>query len=151
MFTDIHRTIEKHKSLIDREVTILVIKEAREERDEVLRRYQEERADRELRMLKENIHPYDYALQLEEVQHKHCAKTGEWIFSNPQFLSWLDGGPNETEKRLLWLAGVPGAGNSHVDPKCCPTVNCMLTNRENLRLLFRSEISRRKSTGRWVD
>ena len=48
------------------------------------------------------------------VQSEHYAKTGKWIFSDPLFRSWLNGGSSEAKQRLLWLAGVPGAGNPSV-------------------------------------
>ena len=120
-FGIIKQNIEKHKGFIDREVKIQMIKESREEkyealkkhqeeRDEALKRYQEERDFRELDQLGRNIPPHDYEPILNNVQSRYCTKTGKWIFSDPLFRSWLSAG-NEAKKRLLWLAGVPGAGN----------------------------------------
>ena len=120
-FGIIKQNIEKHKGLIDREVRIQTIKESREERyealkkhqeerDEALKRYQEERDYRELDRLERNIPPQDYEPILNNVQSRHCAETGKWIFSDPLFKSWLSAG-KEAKQRLLWLAGVPGAGN----------------------------------------
>ena len=57
---------------------------------------------RDFRELERNI--------LSNVQSQHCAETGKWIFSDPLFRSWLSAG-NGAKQRLLWLTGVPGAGD----------------------------------------
>ena len=95
-FGTIKQNIEKHKSLIDREVKIQMIKEDRD--------------FKELDRLERNVPPHDYEPTLKNVQTRHCAETGKWIFSDPQFRSWISAG-NEAKQRLLWLAGIPGAGN----------------------------------------
>ena len=111
IFEIINKNIEKHKGLVDREVKIQFIKESRKARDEALERHQEERDSKELDRLERNIPPHDYRILMEKFQRVHCAETGEWILSDPQFMSWLKDGPTEAKQRLLWLAGVPGAGN----------------------------------------
>ena len=139
IFDIINNNIEKHKGLIDREVKIQMIKESREARDEVikikiqmikesrkardeaLKRHQEERDCKELDRLERNIPPHDYKTLLEKVQRRHCAETGRWIFSDPLFRSWLNAGSSEEKQRLLWLAGVPGAGNLSVIIGCAIT------------------------------
>ena len=114
IFDTIKKNIEMHKGIIDREVKIEMIRESREARDEALKRQQEERDSRELDRLERNIPPHDYKTHLETVRGRHCAETGKWIFSDPLFGSWLNAGSNEAKQRLLWLAGVPGAGNPSV-------------------------------------
>ena len=42
------------------------------------------------------------------LRNKRCAKTGDWIFLNQQYLSWRE----EEESGLLWLHARPGAGKS---------------------------------------
>ena len=111
IFDTIKKNIEMHKGIIDREVKIEMIRESREARDETLKRQQEERDTRELDRLERNIPPHDYKTLLKKVQRGHCAETGKWIFSEPLFRFWLNAGSNETKQRLLWLTGVPGAGN----------------------------------------
>ncbi|KAF8244056.1 hypothetical protein K440DRAFT_605468 [Wilcoxina mikolae CBS 423.85] len=112
IFTAIHRNIEKHKGLIDRQVNMLTIKEARQESQEALKRYQEERDFRELCKLEKNISHFDYTPRLYDIQSRYCADTGKWIFTDSRFRAWLDAGSNEAKERLLWLAGVPGAGKT---------------------------------------
>ena len=114
IFVIVIKNIEKHKGLIDREVNIKMITEAWKARDEDLKRHQEERDTRELDLLERTIPPHNYRALLENVQMRHCAETGKWIFSDPLFRSWLNAGSNEAKQRLLWLAGVPGAGNPSV-------------------------------------
>ena len=135
IFGLVGKNIEKHKGLIDREVRIQMIKESRkardealkrnqegdealkrhqEERDEAFKRFQEERDARELDRLERHILPHDYKPLLKKVQRAQCAETGKWIFSNPLFRSWLNPESSEGKQRLLWLAGVPGAGNPSV-------------------------------------
>ena len=136
-FCTVKQNIEKHKGLIDREVKIQMIKESREERDEGLKRHQEVRDSRELDRLERNIPPHDYEPTLKNVQRRHCAETGKWIFSDPQFRLWLSSG-NKSKQRLLWLAGVPGAGNLSA------IINRVIADpyiRQNLPLLFYSTAS----------
>ena len=142
-FDIINKNIEKHKGLIDREIKIQMIKESRKARDEglidreiniqmikesrkareeALERHQEERDSKELDRLERNIPPSDYKT-LEKVRVGHCAETGKWVFSDPLFTSWLNAGSNEAKQRLLWLAGVPGAGNPSVIIDCVITKN----------------------------
>ena len=96
VFGNIKQNIEKYKGLIDRGVRIQMIKEDRDFRER----------DR----LERNILRHDDGPILNNVQSRHCAETGKWVFSDPLFKSWLGAG-NEAKQRLLWLAGVPGAGN----------------------------------------
>ena len=103
----------RDEGLIDREINIQMIKESRKAREEALERHQEERDSKELDRLERNIPPHDYKA-LERAQKVHCAETGKWVFSDPLFASWLNAGSNEAKQRLLWLAGVPGAGNPFV-------------------------------------
>ena len=136
IFGIIKQNIENHKGLIDREVKTQMIRESREEkyealkkhqeeRDEALKRHQEERDEalkihqevrdsKELDRLERNIPPHDYRPVLEKTQRAQCAETGKWIFSDPLFRLWLEAGPDEAKQRLLWLAGIPGAGNPSV-------------------------------------
>ena len=114
IFDIIYKNIDKHKGLIDREIKIQLIKESRKARDEALKRHQDERDSRELDRLERNIPPRDYQTLLRKVQRERCAETGKWIFSDPLFRSWLNAGSSEAKQRLLWLAGVPGAGNPSI-------------------------------------
>ena len=90
------------------------LKRHREERDEALKVHQEVRDSKELDRLERNIPPHDYRPLLEKVQRAHCTETGKWVFSDPLFRSWLGAKSDEAKQRLLWLAGVPGAGNPSV-------------------------------------
>ena len=115
IFDIINKNIEKHRRLIGGEVGIQMIKESRKARDEALKRHQEERDAIELDRLERNIPPHDYKVLLEKVERGHCAETGKWIISDPLFKSWLNAG---SKQRLLWLAGVPGAGNHSLILNC---------------------------------
>jgi len=148
IFTVIQRNIEQHKSLIDRQVNILVIKEARRESVEALKRYQEERDFREFCKLEKNISSHDYRPRLYDVESKHCAETGKWIFSDTRFQSWLNAGSSEGKQRLLWLAGVPGAGNSLIAIGIAARLLNIIYNRQNVSLLFHFTVSPGKSASR---
>jgi hypothetical protein len=117
-FTLIHKNIEKHKLLIDRQVNILVIKDAQKEREEALSRHHEERDFREMTRLEKNIphHTRDYVDRLHDIRDKYCAETGKWILSDPRFQSWVDANSSDAKQRLLWLSGIPGAGNLFQKP-----------------------------------
>ena len=122
IFNIINKNIGRHKGHIDREVNIQMIKESRKARDEALERHQKERDSKELDRLERNIPPHDYRILMKKFERWHCADTGEWIFSDPQFMSWLKAGSSEAKQRLLWLTGVPGAGNPSV------IIGCVITN-----------------------
>ena len=123
IFAIINKNIEKHKGLIDREIKIQIIKESRMARDEALERHLEGRNSEGLDRLERNIPSHDYKPLLKNVERRHCAETGKWVFSDPVFRSWLNAGSNEAKQRLLWLTGVPGAGNPSVIIDCVITKN----------------------------
>ena len=117
-FEIINKNIEKHNDLTDGEVKMQMIMESRKASDEALKRNQEERDSKALDRLERNIPPHDYKPLLKNVQRRHCAKTGQWVFSDPLFTSWLNAGSDQAKQRLLWLAGVPGAGNPSDNGPC---------------------------------
>ena len=125
IFDIINKNIEKHNDLTDGEVKMQMIKESRKASDEALERHQEERDCRELDRLERNIPPHDYKILLEKIQRGYSAETGKWIFSDPLFTSWVNAGSDEAKQRLLWLAGVPGAGNPPVIIDCVVTEPCI--------------------------
>ena len=81
----------------------------------------EDRDFRDLDRLERNIPPHYYGPILNNVLSRHCAETGKWIFSDPLFKVWLGAG-NEVKQRLLWLAGVPGAGNLNLSTIIDPVI-----------------------------
>lgn len=70
-----------------------------------------ERANRlqEFLAIKIDISPRSYDDKLNWYHGRVCAGTGTWLLKNEVFKDWLDAVGDERE-RILWLQGIPGAG-----------------------------------------
>ncbi|KAF8533501.1 hypothetical protein BDD12DRAFT_946276 [Trichophaea hybrida] len=142
IFTAIHRNIEKHKGLINRQVKILTIMEARQENQEALKRYQEERDFRELCKLEKNIFHFDYTPRLYDLQSRYCANTGERILSDDRFRVWLDASLNEVKVKhfsAILYCSIFRERHRPTDQLVCfmpfrPTITLAETHRQPLRV-----------------
>jgi hypothetical protein len=55
-----------------------------------------------------HISPKSYDGDLYRFSESVCDGTGKWIFRDESFQNWLAG--KEKSKPILWLRGIPGAG-----------------------------------------
>ena len=62
----------------------------------------------EFEIIKADISPKNYEDAIYHLRHRVLVGTGKWLVRDPQFIKWLDVSENLT--RLLWLQGIPGAG-----------------------------------------
>ncbi|KAF2138225.1 uncharacterized protein K452DRAFT_90147 [Aplosporella prunicola CBS 121167] len=105
--------IEKHRNLMDSEVTLANIMEADAARLDAYRRYeqnQEFQQRQDFNTAKTSLSPALYDHELERIKRECSVQSGNWLETLEQFRSWLD--PSKSTTRLFWLQGIPGAGKT---------------------------------------
>ena len=104
-------TIENHKSLLDREVTLADIHDARIARAKSLEEYERNERVRERQSFeacKLSLAPKLYDRELERMRTESCKDTCAWLRKDEDFLNWFKSGKKSSA--FLWLSGIPGAG-----------------------------------------
>jgi len=105
--------MERHKLLLDGEVTMAHITEAQAARVRAYREYEEARESQlhqDFALATSSLSPQLYDLELETLLGNCSAQAGEWLHKQESFRKWSD--PNDLSTRFLWFEGIPGAGNS---------------------------------------
>lgn len=105
------QTIETHKLLLDREVTLANIHEARIARTKSLEDYERNEKIREsqgFEACKLSLAPNLYDRELERMKIESCKDTCAWLVEDEDFRSWFNSGKRSSA--FLWLSGIPGAG-----------------------------------------
>lgn len=103
-------TIETHKSLLDREVTLADIHDARIARTKSLEEYERSEKVREsqgFEACKLSLAPKLYDRELDRMRIESCKDTCAWFIEDEDFRSWYSG---KRSSAFLWLSGIPGAG-----------------------------------------
>ena len=104
-------TIEKHKSLLDREVTLGDINDARTARTRALEEYERNEANRQRQNFdacKLSLAPRLYDQEMERMKNECCKDTCAWLSTDEDFKTWFDS--RKRSSAFLWLSGIPGAG-----------------------------------------
>ena len=104
-------TIENHKSLLDREVTLADIHDGRTARARALQEYERNQQMRERQSFeacKLSLAPRLYDHELERLRNESCKDTCAWLGKDEDFQTWL--GSGKRSSAFLWLSGIPGAG-----------------------------------------
>lgn len=104
-------TIETHKSLLDREVTLADIHDARIARTKSLEEYERSEKVREsqgFEACKLSLAPKLYDRELDRMRIESCKDTCAWFIEDEDFRSWFNSGKRSSA--FLWLSGIPGAG-----------------------------------------
>jgi len=107
----IQSNINRHKELFTHEVTLNVIIDAQHARTEALEHYEKVRkfeTDKKTHDFMSFLSPNLYKGQIERIKENRCDDTGCWIKHERSFKRWLD--PTDQSASLLWLTGIPGAG-----------------------------------------
>ena len=105
--------MERHKLLLDGEVTLAHITEAQAARLRAYREYEEARESQlrqDLALAKSSLSPVFYDLELDTLLGNCSEQAGEWMQNHEFFKKWSD--LNNLSTRFLWFEGIPGAGNS---------------------------------------
>lgn len=110
----------RHQQLIESQASIAQIEEFREARKTDEERYEKDVRNEDLRR-KQIVNHWLRAADVETDQYEHCKVradypgTGRWLLSNSLFKQWFD--PRfPVIPPLLWLCGIPGAGNLFFTP-----------------------------------
>lgn len=109
--TVVMETIETHKSLLDREVTLADIHDARIARTKSLEEYERSEKVREsqgFEACKLSLAPKLYDRELDRMRIESCKDTCAWFIEDEDFRSWFNSGKRSSA--FLWLSGIPGAG-----------------------------------------
>lgn len=104
-------TIENHKSLLDREVTLADIHDARTARKRALEEYERSEAARETKNFedcKRSLAPKLYDQEMERMRNECCKDTCAWLGEDEEFQTWFNS--RKRTSAFLWLSGIPGAG-----------------------------------------
>ena len=104
-------TIENHKSLLDREVTLGDINDARTARARALEEYERNEVDRQRQTFeacKLSLAPRLYDQEMERMKNECCKDTCAWLSKDEDFKLWFDS--RRRSSAFLWLSGIPGAG-----------------------------------------
>lgn len=82
-------------------------------RDSAFLLLQENQQKEDENRLKDFLEPFDYRKNLKEIESNTCEGTARWMFDNPVLNQWMD---NEhlSRQRIVWLVGIPGAGNASI-------------------------------------
>ncbi len=107
-------TIESHKSLLDREVTLADIHDARTARTRALEEYErneEVRERQDFEACKLSLAPRLYDQEMERMKNECCKDTCAWLRKDEDFQTWFNS--RKRSSAFLWLSGIPGAGQYH--------------------------------------
>ncbi len=105
------KTIESHKSLLDREVTLADIHDARTARARALEEYERNEEVRErqnFEACKLSLAPRLYDQEMERMKNECCKDTCAWLRKDEDFQTWFNS--RKRSSAFLWLSGIPGAG-----------------------------------------
>lgn len=103
--------IENHKSLLDREVTLADIHDARIARARALEEYDRNERLRErtdFEACKVSLAPKLYDQEVERIKNECCENTCAWLGKDEDFQTWFSS--RKRSSAFLWLSGIPGAG-----------------------------------------
>ena len=104
-------TIENHKLLLDREVTLADLHDARNARKRALEEYdrsEQVRAKQDFDACKLSLAPRLYYQELERMKNERCKDTCAWLDKDEDFQTWFKS--RKRSSAFLWLSGIPGAG-----------------------------------------
>ncbi|KAE9583427.1 hypothetical protein CGMCC3_g431 [Colletotrichum fructicola] len=111
----ITQNILSHRSLLSDEATLANMVQAQKDRETALKAYENQcefqtRQDFEAAMSSLNPRLYDQDLERRKTQMN--PNSGNWIFDNPKFKTWLD--LADRQSRVLWIQGIPGARKTYL-------------------------------------
>ncbi len=121
--------IEKHAKLLDENITFEHIRrehEARIKSFAEIREAESFRANQRFRALEAAVCPRMYDDRLNWLTSRACPGTAEWLKKDEAFRDWLDWSSPSTS--LLWVHGIPGAGESHHDQRALQPRQAFLTS-----------------------
>jgi hypothetical protein len=103
--------VESHGRLMRNEVRLEHIQQEHEARQRALEHFEKEDRERraqEFYRIRTDIAPQSYYHRLDLLRDLVYQGTGSWLLQDASFKTWLQ--PTQRDSRLLWLQGIPGAG-----------------------------------------
>ena len=110
IFGTIIENICRHRDLLDRQLTISIVKNLESFRTQNMNSQLVLQKELNRQRVHTYLEPFDYNIQYRRVRDNLCPGTNQWILTNRVFEDWLKPGLPELKHRLLWLVGIPGAG-----------------------------------------
>lgn len=112
IFGTIIENISRHKDLLDRQLTITVVKNLESFRTQNTKIQLVLQRELNRQRVNRYLEPFDYNIQYRRISETLglYPGTNQWILKNRMFQDWLEPGSAELKHRLLWLVGIPGAG-----------------------------------------
>ncbi|KAI9684612.1 MAG: hypothetical protein M1822_005700 [Bathelium mastoideum] len=114
----IRQNMERHRLLLDSEVTLAHISESHTARLQALKAYEEAyefQQRQDFASTKSSLHPELYDQELERISEGCISRTGRWLTNNFAFQAWSD--PQDVAHRVLWIEGIPGAGKTYLSSR----------------------------------
>lgn len=113
-FNSILESLARHTELVDKEALSISIVEARSWRRQADLDLQKRELDRQAVQFKDAVawlavESRTQEDDLDRLSRRRGPGTCDWILQVPRFTSWLS---NANDEPVLWLKGIPGAGNS---------------------------------------
>lgn len=93
------------------EATLAHITQAEASRVAAYRAYERDQAFQErqdFQVARSSVLPVLYDDELERIRKKCSVQAGDWLRQIERYQHWLN--PTDTDFRLFWLQGIPGAG-----------------------------------------
>lgn len=109
----IEESIERHARLLRTNVTLDHIRQEIEDRAKMFEKFDEidvYRVTQKFQALEMAIRPQMYDDKLEWLKRRIYPGTAKWLSKDLSFHQWIDVSSQSTN--LLWLVGIPGAGES---------------------------------------
>ena len=103
--------METHKSLLNREVTLANIHDARVIRGKALEEYEKNelaRGRQDLEACRLSLVPRLYDRELDRMMIESCENTCAWLETDDEYQRWISS--KRRSAVFLWLSGIPGAG-----------------------------------------
>ncbi|KAF9629021.1 hypothetical protein BFW01_g10224 [Lasiodiplodia theobromae] len=105
------RNIARSKAMMDSAVTLMDITEAHQARIDAYQKYERDyefQQRQDFEAAKQSLSPNLYYKELEKATERCSVDSGKQIRRLDKFELWFD--PAKSDSRLLWLQGIPGAG-----------------------------------------
>lgn len=111
-FLGILEKLERHRDIVDKEASAIAIIEAKKwrvQQQDNIDRLESERRDRQLQDCISWLAIDDRSQEdaLDKLTQRRQAGTCEWVLNSSNLRTWIE---NQNEEPVLWLKGIPGAG-----------------------------------------
>ncbi|RKL25837.1 hypothetical protein BFJ72_g13955 [Fusarium proliferatum] len=110
----IQRNMSQHRSLMNDEATLAHLVQAEKDRNRDLEEYERQfdfRQFQEFEMVRNSLNARLYDQDLEFLKRRASHGSGGWLEEDNAYKQWINF--QDKSSRLLWLRGIPGAGQGN--------------------------------------